>query len=137
MRLELTREGDYAVRAMLALASRGANEIVSSRLIAAEWGIPHRFLTHVLARLAESGLVEAVTGRRGGYKLARPLSEIRLIDIVEAIDGSASATRCVLRGGPCGPDGRCRVHDTFALARQRYTDTLASRTLADISGSPG
>lgn len=132
MRLELTREGDYAVRAMLALADADPADVVSSRRIARDWEIPPRFLMHVLAKLADSGLVVASTGRRGGYRLARPLADIRIIDIVEAIDGPTGATRCVLRGGPCRPDGRCRVHEVFAQAQARYLETLVTRTLADI-----
>lgn len=132
MRLELTREGDYAVRAMLALADADPADLVSRRRIAEEWEIPPRFLKQVLAKLAGSGLVVATTGRRGGYRLARPLADIGIMEIVEAIDGPTDPTRCVLRGGPCRPDGRCRVHEVFALAQARYLETLTARTLADI-----
>jgi Rrf2 family protein len=133
MRLELTRRGDYAVRAMLALASvDGGTAPLSARRIAEQMAIPERFLPHVLRDLVRAGLVEARTGRTGGYRLARPADAIALLDVVEAAEGEAEPARCVLRGGPCRPDGRCAVHDVFAGAREAVRARLADTTLADV-----
>src|SRR6187397_541724 len=80
MRLELTKRGDYAVRAMLALA-RGthagvqANGLLSARRISDAMGIPVRFLPQVLGDLQRASLVEAAPGRSGGYRLTRPAAE--------------------------------------------------------------
>ncbi len=132
MLLELTREGDYAVRAMLALALHDGDAPLSRRQIASEWQIPARFLGHVLRRLAERDLVEPVVGRAGGYRLHRPAGAITLLDIVGAVEELPSGRRCVLRGGPCRPDGTCLVHDAFTTARERYIETLAGHTLATL-----
>ena len=137
MDLGLTREADYAVRAMLALAAHESVEPVSSRRIAAEWGIPARFLVKVLGRLADNGLVSATIGRSGGYRLARPAEEISLLDVVSAIEEPPTEGRCVLRGGPCRPDGRCLVHDAFTAARVRFEAELRGRSLAAILGETG
>ena len=74
MRLELTRRGDYAVRAMLALAAADAGGWTSAPRIAGAMAIPERFLPRVLRDLARAGLIEAHAGRSGGYRLARPAS---------------------------------------------------------------
>ncbi len=137
MRLQLTREGDYAVRAMLGLAARKADTTVSSRLIAEEWEIPPRFLVQVLRKLARYGLVESVVGRNGGYRLARRADRITLLDVVAAIDELPESPLCVLRGGPCRPDGRCLVHDAFSAARDQFLKELAARTLSGVLGSSG
>ena len=145
MRLELTRRGDYAVRAMLALASADGGALpLSARRIAEQMSIPERFLPHVLRDLVRAGLVEGRTGRAGGYRLARPAARIALLDVVEAAEGEAEPARCVLRGGPCRPDGRCAVHDVFAGARESVRARLADTTLADVplttsilAGPPG
>ena len=137
MDLGLTREGDYAVRAMLALAAHESVEPLSSRRIAMEWGIPARFLVKVLGRLAEGRLVTATIGRNGGYRLARPAREISLLDIVLAIEGPPADTRCVIRGGPCAPDGRCLVHGAFAAARNRFEEELGGGTLLSILRESG
>jgi len=68
MRLELTKRGDYAVRAMLALARGAGNGLQSARRIAEDMDIPVRFLPQVLADLQRAGLVESAPGRSGGSR---------------------------------------------------------------------
>lgn len=133
MRLELTRRGDYAVRTMLALASAADDRPLSARVVARRMAIPERFLPHVLRDLARARLVEAQAGRLGGYRLARPPAAISLLEIIEAAEGEPAAPICVLRGGPCRPDGRCAVHDVFSDARQLLRRRLATTYLADVA----
>jgi len=136
MRLELTKRGDYAVRAMIALASDGEG-LMSARTIAAEMAIPPRFLPQVMADLVRAGLVEGVTGRSGGYRLSAAPSETSLLRIVEAVEGTSRRETCVLRGGPCGRDGTCAVHGAFAGAEEAMIGALDSVSLADVSeGGP-
>jgi Rrf2 family protein len=129
MRLELTRRADYAVRAMLALARR-EGELVSGPTIAAEMNIPPRFVAQVMGDLVGARLVEARTGRRGGYRLGRPSPTISILDIVEAVEGDSRRRTCVLRGIPCSRDGYCDVHEIFASAQDALLERLAGATLA-------
>lgn len=133
MRLELTRRGDYAVRAMIALAASPAGEWSSVPRIALAMSIPERFLPRVMRDLARAGLVEARTGRSGGYRLARPASDVTLLDVIDAAEPPEDDRRCVLRGIPCGVDGRCVVHDAFSDARIAHRDRLAATTLASLA----
>jgi Rrf2 family protein len=84
--------------------------------------------------LAAAGMVEVRTGRTGGYRLARPAGEIRLLDIIEAVEGDSARTTCVLRGGPCGRDGTCAVHDVFFAAQQAMLGQLAEASLSELAG---
>jgi Rrf2 family protein len=136
MRLELTRRGDYAVRAMLALAARQTGGITSARAIAEEMAIPVAFLPRVMADLVAAGLVQSTTGRAGGYALARPPGDIALLDVIEAVEGDSRRTSCVLRGGPCGRDGHCQVHDVFFAAQDALLDQLRGVTLAALASPP-
>jgi cysteine desulfurase len=138
MRLELTKRGDYAVRAMLALArgsgARGSgNGLLSARRIAGAMVIPVRFLPQVLADLQRGGLVEAAPGRSGGYRLARDASSISLLDVIEAVEGESRRKTCVLRGGPCGVDGSCDVHETFSEGQEALLSVFGRTTLADLA----
>ena len=135
MRLDLTRRGDYAVRAMLALAGPGSDGWLSVHRIAAAMSIPVRFLPTVMRDLTKTGLVEARTGRAGGYRLARAAELITLLDVIDAVEPEDDARRCVLRGIPCGQDGLCVVHDTFDEARAAHRQRLASATLASLTRS--
>jgi len=132
MRLELTKRGDYAVRAMLALARAPGETRLSVRRIAEAMEIPVRFLPQVMGDLVAAGLVEATTGRSGGYRLARRADAITILDVVEAAEGDSRRRSCVLRAGPCGLDGHCDVHDVFFAAQDAMLATLAAARLADL-----
>ena len=151
MRLELTKRGDYAVRAMLALArgtdtggaaaatagaTAGAtpNGLLSARRIADSMAIPVRFLPQVLGDLQRASLVEAAPGRSGGYRLTRPAAEISLLEVIEAVEGDTRRRTCVLRGGPCGVDRTCDVHEVFAEGQEALRSTFARATLAELAG---
>ena len=134
MRLELTRRGDYAVRAMLALARRDAGHVTSGREIADQMAIPVAFLPRVMADLVAAGLVRSTTGRAGGYVLARSAKDIALLEVIEAVEGDSRRTTCVLRGGPCGKDGHCQVHDVFFAAQDALLRRLSGVTLAALAG---
>lgn len=137
MRLELTRQGDYGVRAMVALAGHSGTDWLSVPRISAEMAIPERILPKVMTELVRARLVEGRIGRTGGYRLARPATSITLLDVITALEPEPDARACVLRGGPCGLDGLCVVHDAFAGAREAMLLRLDTVTLDDFSTSGG
>lgn len=133
MRLELTKRGDYAVRAMLTLARPGMGQLTAAALADAT-AIPPNYVVQVMGDLVRAQLVANRRGRRGGYTLARPPSEVTLLAVVEAVEGESRRRTCVMRGGPCGGGGVvCAVHDAFATAQERANMTLGSVTLADVA----
>lgn len=132
MRLELTRRGDYAVRAMLALARPGAHQLTASALADAT-DIPAGYVPQVMGDLIRAGLAANRRGRSGGYRLARPADQVSLLDIVEAVEGDGRRRTCVLRGGPCRPDGSCDVHETFFRAQEAVFGALGGVSLADVT----
>ena len=136
MRLELTKKGDYAIRAMLALARDPGDRPVSARRIADAMDIPVRFLPQVLGDLSRAGLVDAAPGRAGGYRLTRPAGEVSLLDVIEAVEGDSRRRTCVLRGGPCGLDGYCDVHAVFFAGQEALLAELARASLADLVATP-
>ena len=137
MRLELTRRGDYAVRAMLALAAGKSGQVTTGRDIADQMAIPVAFLPRVMADMVAAGLVRSTTGRSGGYVLARSAEEIALLEVIEAVEGDSRRTTCVLRGGPCGQDGQCQVHDVFFAAQDALLERLRGVTLAALADRSG
>jgi len=85
LRLELSSEGRYALRALLYLAWVG--ERVTADRISAGARVPRRLLARILAKLSHGGLVESEQGRGGGSQLARPAGEITLREAVEVVEG--------------------------------------------------
>jgi Rrf2 family protein len=135
VRIELTRRGDYAVRAMVALSEPEAGQMTGA-VLARATGIPPSFLAQVMGDLVRAELVVNRRGRRGGYRLARPASDISLLAVVEAVEGDGRRTTCVLRGGPCRADGQCDVHAAFFRAQEALFGALASVFLDEVSRGP-
>ena len=133
MDLALTRRGDYAVRAALCLAKRGGSgQYVKIREVAETMALPASYTPQVLRLLAEAGLAEAKAGRDGGYRLTRPPSDVALLEVVEAAEGTFQLERCILRGGPCHWEEACAVHGAWSAAVQACRDSLRRTTLADL-----
>jgi len=128
LRLELTRRGDYAIRAMLHL-ERTMDGTVSGTAIARETQIPGRFVGQVMGDLGRAGLVNARIGRRGGYRLSRPAAQINLLEIVEAVEGDTRRKTCVLSQGACSFEHACDVHEFFAAAQNALMTRLSQSTL--------
>lgn len=132
MKLELTRRGDYAVRAMLALGQHAGDGWLSVPAVSAAMAIPERFLPRVMGDLVGAGLVVGRRGRTGGYRLARSAEQITLLDIIAAAEPEPDPRTCILRGGPCGLDGLCAVHDAFGGAREAMLERLGATSLAEV-----
>jgi Rrf2 family protein len=102
-------------------------------------GVPAAYLAKHLQALARAGVLETVKGPRGGYRLARPATDITLLDVVEAIDGDEPAFRCteIRRRGPTAMPARhyvrpCGIHAAFDRADEAWRMQLRTTTVADV-----
>ncbi len=85
--MRLTRAASYALHALVFMAAQKHNRPVASHHIAKIRGIPERFLLKVLKPLVSARVLQSIKGPNGGYRLARPASEISMLEILEAVDG--------------------------------------------------
>jgi len=133
--LTLTRRGDYVVRAAIALASAwdGSGTYRKIREIAEEMRLPPSYTPQLLGILGRAGLAEAKAGRAGGYRLSKPPTQISVLEVIEAAEGSLVSRRCAIRGGPCRWEDVCALHPTVAKAAEAIRATLARTTLAEVS----
>ena len=128
----LSRPCSYAIRAMVHLAEQPAGRLVSSREICDQENIPPSFLGKVLLPLCRSRMLRSLRGTGGGYELVVPPEQIRLLAIVEAIDGS-QMNDCVMEDHPCGNPGGCLLHPIWATIRKQFVDHLEQTTVADLA----
>jgi len=103
--MQITRQADYAIRAILYLAQLGPDEKASTSQIAEEKDIPLSFLAKIIAQLSVAGLLQTMRGARGGVTLARPAKDINLLEVVEAIDGPIQINECVNDSYQCSQHG--------------------------------
>jgi Rrf2 family transcriptional regulator, iron-sulfur cluster assembly transcription factor len=129
--LQLTRDGEYGVRAVLHLAS-DPMRFSDIREISAAQDVPGNYLAKIMQQLARSGLVRSRRGAKGGYALARPARGITLREVIEAVEGPIFLNVCLIKKGECPRDVFCPVHDVWREAQQTLFEVLDSRTMEDL-----
>ena len=131
--MKLSTKGRYAVMAMADIASQASEEPVSLAAIAERQRISQEYLEQLFMKLRKSGIVESARGPGGGYRLTRDPEEIRISEIVMAVDEPLQVTRCsgdAIEG--CVDGHKCLTHDLWsALGRQIYS-FLSAVTLGDV-----
>jgi len=133
MHVTFSRRSDYAIRAILDVARVHGVSRRKKREIAEAMNIPPTYLSQILAVLVRSHLLVAAAGQDGGYELARPPEQTRLLDVIEVFEGDAMhEQRCLLRGIPCGSDGTCAAHEAWSTAQQAMETSLGATTFADL-----
>jgi Rrf2 family iron-sulfur cluster assembly transcriptional regulator len=137
--MRLSTKGRYAVMAMADLAgqapeSHDQSKPVALADIAERQDISLSYLEQLFAKLRRGGLVTSVRGPGGGYRLARPSSELRIADIIVAVDEPIAATRCRPNGttGCTKTGARCVTHDLWEELGQQIHVFLSSVSLADV-----
>jgi Rrf2 family protein len=123
------------MQAVIYLARHNAAPVLSRR-IAEELGIPQHFLAKILQDLTRRGLLQSFKGRGGGFQLARSASAIRLLDVVEAIDGREFIDGCVLGLPECSTESACLVHSQWSLIKARIMTMLGEKSLDELIEDP-
>lgn len=127
----------HALRAMAWLAEHEGDGAMLGRDLARQVKVPAHYLSKVLATLARSGVLTATRGVRGGYRLARPASRIRLIDVVGPFEGPRARPGCLMRPGqPCTDSAACSAHRRWGKVNDVFQQFLEKTTVADIQGHP-
>jgi Rrf2 family transcriptional regulator, iron-sulfur cluster assembly transcription factor len=133
--MELTTKGRYAVMALADLAANGSTDrSVPIADIAGRQGLSQSYLEQLFARLRRAGLVRAVRGPGGGYRLARDAGSISVSAVVAAVDEEIRVTACEKGAATScqGRTSRCITHDLWAELTVHIDQFLTSITLADI-----
>jgi Rrf2 family transcriptional regulator, iron-sulfur cluster assembly transcription factor len=131
--MRLSTKGRYAVMAMADLAGHENGRAVSLADIARRQEISLSYLEQLFAKLRRHGLVKSVRGPGGGYRLSRPADELRVADIILAVDEPIRATRCVPGMKGCMTASiRCVTHDLWEELGQQIHVFLSSISLADV-----
>lgn len=129
--LRVTRLTDYATRVLTALAS-APEQVHSASELAERARLELPTVAKVLKPLARAGLVVSFRGASGGYRLARATSDIRLIAVVEAIEGPLSMTECSGEHSSCEHESHCAMQSHWRHINDVIADALSSVSLASL-----
>lgn len=131
--MRMSAKAEYAVRAMVQLATADEGVLVTTDDLAKAQGIPPQFLVDILAALRTDRLVRSHRGREGGYELARPAKDISLADVLRCIDGPLASVRDIGLGdlpytGPTTP-----LTDVWRALRASMRSVLEETSVADVA----
>jgi Rrf2 family protein len=130
--MQITRQADYAVRAVLYLARLGQEERAATSQVAQEQHIPPSFLAKIISQLSIAGLLHTSRGARGGVTLARGPKEITLLEVIEAIDGPIMLNECVGETGTCTFDDDCPLRPVWCEAQNELVTRLRNTNFAQM-----
>ncbi|MCW5979660.1 MAG: Rrf2 family transcriptional regulator [Bryobacteraceae bacterium] len=126
----------YALRALAYLATQQPDAMVGGQELSRQTGIPKNYLSKILLALGNAGIVEAVRGNAGGYRLARAPNEVPLIRVVELFERHVAKRACLLGlRRVCSDEDPCMAHNSWRPAKLAYFDFLETTTLLDISSA--
>jgi Rrf2 family protein len=124
----------HALRALIYLAEKNAPGPVLVREIADAAGVPRQSLAKILHGLRNQGLVRSTKGPGGGYQLARPGDSVRVVEVIEAVDGRIELDRsCILGLDRCTDQASCALHEVWKHFRENYYTTVSSMTLREAA----
>jgi Rrf2 family protein len=131
----MSAKAEYAVRAMVQLATAATGTVVKTDDLAHAQGIPPPFLVDILTNLRTDRLVRSHRGREGGYELARPANEISIADVLRCIDGPLASVRDIGLGDLPYSGPTAALTDVWRALRASMRSVLEETTLADVASS--
>jgi Rrf2 family protein len=127
----LTKHTDYAIRALLALATR-KEVYVSAKTIAEEQAIPYQFLRRLLQDLIRNGLVVSKEGAGGGVRLAGNPDEIKIKDIIEIFQGKVQVSECMFRKQICANRANCVLRHEIIRIEQMVSNEFEKISIGKL-----
>ena len=132
--MKVSNRTDYALRALFTLVECSGEDLVSTRRLAEQNDIPKKFLEQILVELKAQGWIESVTGKHGGYRLAKPANAITMGEVIRHFDGSLAPIACVSSTSYkyCSQESVCRFRRLFLDARNYVTELMDQATLESV-----
>jgi len=127
----LTRDTDYAVRALAHIASKKDEVITVSELVR-ELDIPRPFLRKILQVLSRQGILKSIKGRGGGFKLLLRADEINLVKLIEIFQGPVEVSECLFRKKVCPGTATCKLKGIIDNIKKEVSDELESVTISKL-----
>ena len=129
----ISTRGRYALRVMIDLAEHIDEGYIPLQTITKRQGISEKYLESILAVLSKAGLLDAVRGKGGGYRLSKPAKEYTAFEVLSLTEGTLAPVTCLERGQQCENAVNCRTLPLWQGLDQVIAAYLCSYTLADLT----
>jgi Rrf2 family cysteine metabolism transcriptional repressor len=130
--MKVSTKTRYGLRAMIELAESYKGEPVKVEEIAKRQNISEKYLEHIMLQLKKAGLIESIPGAKGGFILTKNPEEIKIIDIVFALEGNLSPVSCVENEKICNLSKACIAREIWKGLKDKMLEYLSSIKLSDV-----
>ncbi|HCJ66015.1 MAG TPA: Rrf2 family transcriptional regulator [Elusimicrobia bacterium] len=130
--MKISTKGEYGLRAMVDLTLRYGDGPVLLKDIAQRQNVSKKYLDHLVSDLRTAGLVRSIRGAKGGYLLSRPPKEIKLLEIIQILEGSISPCECLDNLNICQNAKSCVTREIWKKVKNAITGVLDSTNLEDL-----
>ncbi|MFP8487733.1 RrF2 family transcriptional regulator [Gracilimonas sp. Q87] len=131
MRL-ISQGSQYAISAIIAISKQSGDGAVSASSLSKSLNCPTAYLSQVLAKLKEPGILKSQRGLNGGVYLAKPIDQITMMDVISAIDGTEFFDKCFMGIEGCGHVEPCPFHEFWSAERKKIENWLRKTTFAQV-----
>ena len=121
---------------MATLALRPHDQPFPAKALSEATGIPQHYLSKIMKKLVEAGLVRSQKGHGGGFALVKPKKEILYLDILVASGYEPHPNRCVFGWNECDKEAPCPLHDSWVDLNEAFKEWAMKKTLNDVQVSP-
>ena len=133
----ISRITDYGIVLMAHLAERDGGTPCNAREISEATRLPLPVVSKILKSLAREELLVSHRGAKGGYSLARGPEEIRVTEMISALEGPFGLTECAIHPGACAQESSCHVREPWQRINRAVHSALDHVTLSDLVAPPG
>jgi Rrf2 family protein len=130
--LTLSKKVEYALMAVLHMSALRPGELATAKDMSEAYGMPGELLGKVLQSLARENVIEAVLGSRGGYRLRRPVEDLTLGQVIEAVDGPVHLARCQEDPDQCGQFHACTIKEPVYQVHEQLMNFIHGISLASF-----
>ncbi|GAB1537301.1 hypothetical protein ADMFC3_29320 [Geovibrio sp. ADMFC3] len=131
--MKVTRASDYAIRSLIHIAKKPEGTVFMRSELSKACDIPDSFLGKILQNLAKADILSSERGKKGGFRLNKPTSDITVYDIIKAIEGELSLNECIFDDSFCSIVNTCSAHKMWGDIQSSLLQKLKSYTLKQLA----
>lgn len=131
--MRLSNTAEYALRALTYMSVIPEDLPIKAKDLSAATGIPSHYLSKIMRKLVTAKLLHSQKGHGGGFVFAKPMTDIRFVDIINAVGRRVEPKACVFGWGECNEDDPCPVHFFWSEFIEHFNDCAEKYTLSDVN----
>ncbi len=132
----LPRQVEYALMALAEMRQAPPGQLFAVSALCERHEVPFDVMSKAMQRMARARILRAVKGVNGGYQIIKDLSNVTLLDLMEAIMGRVGVVACQRNGKACPREGRCTVTDSMDRLDRRFKELYRTTTVQDLIALP-